>query len=267
MVTEALFQPFPMQSGRRAQAWRHQPAFLRPRHFHAEPELNLVTRGTATFGIGDEQRMLVRGDVVLFHPGQDHVLLHASADLGLFAVALLPELAVRACGALAGVASRGFRMNEAEVTLAESTLDELNGPASGSGAEAALAELFRSARARSPHTHVISRLALQHVHADPGVSGEQLGSAIRAQPSALSRHFHEDMGIRFVEYRGRLRLIAFVSLVDRGHPFSRAALDAGFGSYAQCHRVFSAALGCSPRDYFNGQRREIDDALLALEPA
>jgi transcriptional regulator GlxA family with amidase domain len=108
-------------------------------------------------------------------------------------------------------------------------------------------------------------LALQHAHADPGVSSEQLGSTIRAQPSALSRHFHEDMGIRFVEYRARLRLIAFVSLVDQGHPFSRAALDAGFGSYAQCHRVFRAALGCSARHYFNGQRREIDDALLQAE--
>jgi hypothetical protein len=49
-VTASLYQPFPMQPGHRAQAWRHQPAFLRPRHFHEEPELNLVTRGTATFG-------------------------------------------------------------------------------------------------------------------------------------------------------------------------------------------------------------------------
>jgi AraC-like DNA-binding protein len=261
-VTEALFQPFPMQRGRRAQAWRHQPAFLRPRHFHAEPELNLVTRGTATFGVGDEQMTLVRGDVVLFHPGQDHVLLNASADLGLFAVALLPELAVSACGALTHVASRGFRMSEAEIKAAESTLNELNGAKDSGGAETPLAELFRSARARSSQTHVLSRLALQHVNADPAVSGAELGSAIRAQPSALSRHFHDDIGIRFVEYRARLRLIAFVALVDQGHPFSRAALEAGFGSYAQCHRVFSAVLGCSPRHYFDGQRREIDDALL-----
>src|SRR4051794_26418128 len=124
-----------MQRGNRAQAWRHQPAFLRPRHFHAEPELNLVTRGTATFGIGDEQMTLVRGDVVLFHPGQDHVLLSASADLGLFAVALVPELAARACGALTQVSTRGFRLSELEINATESTLNEVSGAASGVEAE------------------------------------------------------------------------------------------------------------------------------------
>ena len=262
-VTGALFQPFPMQPGRRAQAWRHQPAFLRPRHFHAEPELNLVTRGSATFGIGDEQITLARGDVVLFHPGQDHVLLSASADLGLFAVALLPELALRVCGALSPVRSRGFRMSESETSAAEEALSQLGGTGGGGEVEVPLAELFRSARARSAQTHVLSRLALQHLNADPSVSGEQLGSAVRAQPSALSRHFHDDMGIRLVEYRARLRLISFVHWVDQGHSLGRAALDAGFGSYAQCHRVFQSALGCSPRHYFNGQRRAIDDALTA----
>lgn len=248
-----------MQWGHRAQAWRHQPAFLRPRHFHAEPELNLVTRGTATFAIGDVQMTLTRGDVVLFHPGQDHVLLGASSDLGLFAVALLPELAARACGALTHVASRGFRMSEIETAEAESALTELG--ASGGGQEAPLADLFHSVRARAARTHVLSRLTLQQVSLDPGISGAQLGSALRTQPSALSRHFHDDMGVRLVEYRARTRLIAFIGLVDQGHALSRAALDAGFGSYAQCHRVFSATLGCSPRHYFNGWRREIDAAL------
>ena len=259
-VTGALFQPFPMLPGRRAQAWRHQPAYLRPRHFHEEPELNLVTRGTATFGIGDEQLTLARGDVVLFHPGQDHVLLSASADLGLFAVALAPTLAERACGALTQVATRGFRMSEAETCDAERVLTDLSSVITEE-VEAPLAELFRSARARSPQTHVLSRLTLQHVSADPGVSGEQLGSAVRAEPSALSRHFHGDLGIRLVEYRARMRLIAFVRLVDRGQPLTRAALDAGFGSYAQCHRVFTATLGCSPTRYFNGLRQQIDDAM------
>jgi AraC-like DNA-binding protein len=232
---------------------------LRPRHFHAEPELNLVTRGTATFAIGDEQLTLNRGDIVLFHPGQDHVLLRASNDLGLFAVALLPELAARACGALTHVASRGFRMSELETAEAESALTELG--ASGDGGETPLADLFRKVRARAARTHVLSRLTLQQVSADPGISGARLGSTARAQPSALSRHFHDDMGVRLVEYRARTRLIAFIGLVDQGHSLSRAALDAGFGSYAQCHRVFSTALGCSPRHYFNGQRRKIDDAL------
>jgi len=264
LVTGALFQPFPMLPGRRAQAWLHQPAYRRPRHFHAEPELNVVTRGSATFGIGDEQRTLGRGDVVLFHPGQDHVLLEASADLGLFAVALSPELAVRARVAISQVASRGCHLNERETNELETTLNELALTGSPKSAEASLADLFRSLRARSARTHVLSRLALEHVSADPALSGEALGSALRAGPSALSRHFHDDMGMRFVEYRARMRLMTFIELADRGHPLSRAALDAGFGSYAQCHRVFTTAQGCSPRLYFNGERRNIDDALFGI---
>jgi len=260
-VSGALFQPFPMPPGRRAQAWRHQPAFRRPRHFHEEPELNLVTRGTARFGIGDEQVTLTRGEVLFFHPGQDHVLLSASADLGLFALALSPELAAHACGNLSTVAGRGCQMSEAETARLERALTERGSMTSAEAFEAPLGELFCVVRARSNQTHVLSRLALQHVTTDPSVSGVELGSAVCAQPSALSRHFHKDLGIRWVEYRARLRLMAFVKFVDRGHAMSRAALDAGFGSYAQCHRVFTSALGCSPRHYFNGGRRGVDDAL------
>jgi AraC-like DNA-binding protein/mannose-6-phosphate isomerase-like protein (cupin superfamily) len=259
-VKGALFQPFPMPPERRAQAWRHRPAFQRPRHFHEEPELNLVTAGTASFAIGDERLTLGRGDVLMFHPGQDHVLLSASDDLGLFAVALRPELAARAFGHLVHVASRGCRLSEAEVASAEAILSSAEMGRTAHDVEPLLVALFRDVRDRSASTHVLSRLALKHVNADPGASGAQLGGALRAHPSALSRHFHGDLGIRFVEYRARVRLIAFVRLVDQGHALNRAALDAGFGSYAQCHRVFRGALGCSPRDYFNGQRQAVDDA-------
>jgi AraC-like DNA-binding protein len=56
----------------------------------------------------------------------------------------------------------------------------------------------------------------------------------------------------------------FVHLVDHGATMSAAALDADFGSYAQCHRAFQRALGCSPRDYFRGARSKLDEA---TEPA
>jgi hypothetical protein len=31
------------------------------------------------------------------------------------------------------------------------------------------------------------------------------------------------------------------------HP---AVLDAGFGSYSQCHRIFQRTFGCTPRSFF-----------------
>ena len=76
-----LFQAFPMLAGRAAQAWRHQPAFHRPRHFHAEPELNLVVRGHARIGVGERTFLLTAGMLLAFQPGQDHELIEASPDL------------------------------------------------------------------------------------------------------------------------------------------------------------------------------------------
>ena len=251
-----------MVPGRRAQAWRHQAAFRRPRHFHAEPELNLVTHGRAVFGIGDVRVTAEPGDVLLFHPGQDHVLLSASSDLGLFAVALQPGLADRACPSLSHVRSRACRLNEVETSRAAQVLGAVGAMSPGSEADV-LGDWFADVRARAATTHVQSRLVLDHMRADLEATGVALGAALGADPSALSRHFHHDLGLRLVEYRSRLRLIAFVGLVDAGSSLSRAALDAGFGSYAQCHRVFSATLGCSPRAFFKGQRRVVEAAHFA----
>ena len=51
----------------------------------------------------------------------------------------------------------------------------------------------------------------------------------------------------------------FIDLVDRGSPFTRAALEADFGSYAQCHRIFRRTLRCSPQAYFAGARTQLND--------
>jgi AraC-like DNA-binding protein len=267
VVTEALFQPFPMLPGRRAQAWRHHPAYQRPRHFHEEPELNLVGGGSATLGVGERIIRVTRGDILLFHPGQDHVLLSASEDLALFAVALNPELAARSCAELAHAASEGCRLSEFETAHAQDLLRAMSTTVASADVEGQLADLFRSVRLRANSTHVLSRLALEHVKADPTLSGTELTTLLRADPSALSRHFHSDLSVRFVEYRARRRLMAFVRFADSGAGLSRAAVDAGFGSYAQCHRVFTRLIGCAPRRYFDGKRREIDETCCARSNA
>src|ERR1041384_7638566 len=111
-----------MLPGRRAQAWRHHPAYRRPRHFHAEPELNAVCKGTAVIGLGDRVVTLGPGGVVLFHPGQDHVLLEASSDLELWVVALRPDLADQALQPLSRVASIGESLSLSALSTLEDTL-------------------------------------------------------------------------------------------------------------------------------------------------
>jgi transcriptional regulator GlxA family with amidase domain len=68
--------------------------------------------------------------------------------------------------------------------------------------------------------------------------------------SRLARVFKNEMQMSLVEYRNRLRLERFSVLVDAGGDnLLNAALEAGFGSYAQFHRTFRAIRGISPREY------------------
>ncbi len=114
----ALFQPFPMLPRRAAQCWRHQPAYRRPRHFHEEPELNLVLKGRARLGVGDGSIELRAGELLLFEPGQDHELLEASPDLDLVVMALRPELAVRVQSERPYVFAGKVALTQGELTAA-----------------------------------------------------------------------------------------------------------------------------------------------------
>jgi AraC-like DNA-binding protein len=259
-VSGALFQPFPMPPGRAAQVWRHQPAYRRPRHFHEEPEVNAVVRGTARLGIGDRTLELGAGELILLEPGQDHVLLEASADLELFVVALRPALAERVRG-------RRARMLRDKILLSQSEIAGLReralavGELSDAGAvERVLGDLFAGLGSRPCTSHVSSRRAIDQLRATPGISAAELARRLRTAPAQVSRQFHRDLGVTLVEFRARLRLMHFVRLVDEGATLSMAAFEAEFGSYAQFHRAFQRALGCSPSEYFRGARSAVEAA-------
>ncbi|HVV48092.1 MAG TPA: helix-turn-helix domain-containing protein [Polyangia bacterium] len=85
---------------------------------------------------------------------------------------------------------------------------------------------------------------------DPGLGGKEIAAALNMSLSRVARVFKTLMGISLVEYRNRLRLERFEAIVDRGpRSLLDAALEAGFGSYAQFHRVFRAQLHTTPSAY------------------
>ena len=89
---------------------------------------------------------------------------------------------------------------------------------------------------------------------DPAMGGKEIASALDISLSRLSRVFKAEMGMSLVEYRNRLRLDRFAVLLDRGRTnLLEAALAAGFGSYAQFHRVFRALRHVTPREYLRRQ--------------
>lgn len=95
---------------------------------------------------------------------------------------------------------------------------------------------------------VASTIAM--LNKDPGLGAKQLAEAFNVSIWRLARVFKALMGMSLVEYRNRLRLGNFESLVDGGDAnLLDAALEAGFGSYAQFYRVVRARWNVKPRDY------------------
>lgn len=96
--------------------------------------------------------------------------------------------------------------------------------------------------------------ALERLSHDPSVSRGALAQGLGVSPSKLGKAFRAQMGVAFVDYRNQLRLQRFMKLVfPGGGNVSAAARGAGFGSYAQFHRVFRALVGKSPKEYLKHQ--------------
>jgi AraC-like DNA-binding protein len=241
----------------------------RPRHFHAEPELNLIVAGQATFGIGESVVSASAGELLGFPPGQDHVLLESSPDLYLFAIGLDPNFSSKVLRLERDnvTVPLHIRLNSSDLRALETRsakiVDQI-------GVEQESAELWEHANwLRQRHagrlndaTHVLTRRTLSLLADDPDIDREQLASKLRASPFAISRYFHHDVGMTLVRYRTRLRLMRFMRLVDDGNEnLTLAAKAAGFGSYSQCHRVFQSELGCAPRQFFlSGLRQQMQQA-------
>ncbi|HVY37572.1 MAG TPA: helix-turn-helix domain-containing protein [Polyangia bacterium] len=268
MDSDALYQPFPLPTRARGHIWRHRPETRRPRHFHAEPELNLITAGSARFGMGDLAIDVGAGDLLWWPPGQDHVLLDASPDFDLFVVGVTPELSDRVLGGGGAVAHAA----PARVRLPRDVLGGLQSICAASPhhrdpagedptvIERRVGDLWREAhqaRGVTGNRHVLTRRALARLLVRPDITRAEIAEAIGADPTEVSRHFHRDMGLTLAGYRTRLRLLRFVEGVDGGAPsLMAAAMDAGFGSYAQCHRAFAQTFGCAPRQFFATDLRD-----------
>lgn len=262
----SLHQSFLPTSGKeRAFVWKYSHEFggRRPRHFHIEPEVNLVVSGSATFAIGSAVAQASQGDLLLFPAGQDHALLSASPDLYLYAIGLEPAYSAEVLGPERSIATPlhvalGPRELNVLVDRAGAIVDK-------SRAHSLAAELWerslwvgmRGAPRTQRAAHVLTRRTLQLLSRAPELELPALARYARAHPSEVSRHFHRDMGVTLARYRVRLRLLHFIRQFDSGETnLMTSASMAGFGSYSQAHRSFQTELGCNPRQFFSGGYRE-----------
>ncbi len=264
-VGRAIHQRFlPAPGGSQAFVWKYSPVNWgrRPRHFHVEPEFNLIASGRATFGIGDAVIEVSAGDLLGFPPAQDHVLIAASPDLYLFAIGMAPTLSSDVLRA-----QPDDVMQPIHVRLAPDDFRALVARASAivdrDGVEQPCAELWEQAHwlgrrcTARPAMHVLTRRSLSAVNRAPDLELQALAARLKTAESEISRYFHRDVGMTFARYRTRLRLLRLIGLMEAGGAtLGSAAQASGFGSYSQCHRIFQAELGCSPRQFFQAGLRE-----------
>jgi AraC-like DNA-binding protein len=99
---------------------------------------------------------------------------------------------------------------------------------------------------------------LQAVSDELPMTGEQLALELGVSPGHLARSFKREMGVSLVDYRNRRRIDRFFDSISRSGGTVNlldAALEAGFGSYAQFHRVYRKFLGSAPREVLAGGNR------------
>jgi len=261
-------------------AWRYaNPAGANRRHHHAELELNLVTRGTGTYLLGSRHYQIRRGDLLWLFPTQEHVLIEQTPDFEMWIVVFRRRLIRRSAidPASRPLQQRSFsgdtcrRLRQKDLSRFEELFAQLADTSNEPGllnASLAYALLHAwqcfdragevPARTMHPAVERTARLLLSD---ENSYDLPQLARRAGLSPSRLSRLFKQQTGLSIVEFRNRQRMQRFLERYEQERDSGRqttllnAALDAGFGSYPQFHRVFRQIAGCSPAEY---QRRQSD---------
>jgi|GEM_PF-2369220 len=100
--------------------------------------------------------------------------------------------------------------------------------------------------ARSP---LVQRVVLA-VDQNLPVRGRHLAEELGVSPGHLARAFKREMGMSLVDYRNKKRIERFREAIQRSgsdRSLKEAAFAAGFGSYAQFHRIYHKFVGSPPR--------------------
>ena len=238
-------------------------------HHHAELEFNLVTHGAGLYLLANRKYQIRRGDLLWLFPAQEHVLIEQTPDfemwIGVFRPKAVRRMAVDASAKVlrqadpAGEYCR--RLSQRALARLESLFVEIAATRERSGLfNAGLSyallgtwQHFEQAADVPVHdVHPAVEKAARLVRDETtALSLEQIARRAGLSATRLSRLFKQQTGVALVDFRNRQRIERFLELYGTGQrrTMSDAALEAGFGSYPQFHRIFKRVIGCSPGDY------------------
>jgi AraC-like DNA-binding protein len=245
------------------------PAARRRMHRHDELEFNLVARGTASYLMLERRYALRQNSLVWMFPNQEHLLLDESRDFKMWVAVFRASLLQRACEDAAyrtlqdkNPAGDFYRRLPPVVAARLGTLleqvksAEHDPPRHNAGLTYALLQSWSAFAAADVvvgldvHPAVERAAKLLRDETEPTRLSE-LAADAGLSSSRLSRVFKAQTGLSLVHFRQRQQLDRFFRLYGSGQRTTMlaAAMAAGFGSYAQFHRVFKRLVGKSPAEH------------------
>lgn len=239
------------------------------RHHHAELELNVVTRGSATYLLGNRRYQIHAGDCMWLFPAQEHVLLDEAMDFEMW-IAVFKRRAIKR--AATDIESKSLlshsregeccrRLSQSELVRFEGIFSDLAAVAAQPGfLNAGLAYLLlqswrsfeQASQVHARDVHPAVERAARLISDDgTSLNLEQVARQSGLSATRLSRLFKQQTGFAMVDFRNRRRIERYLELYGVGQRTTMlaAALEAGFGSYPQFHRTFRRVTGCSPAEY------------------
>ncbi len=132
--------------------------------------------------------------------------------------------------------------------------------AHGSSVSSGVRGAFATGHAALATRDSLAGKTIEMLRREPTLTGREIAERLGVSDGHLARVFKNATQVSLVEFRNRVRLERFFAIVDQGGAnLHEACLRAGFGSYAQFHRVFRELLGATPSEYLTGRgRRELD---------
>jgi len=245
------------------------------RHFHDELELHFIERGRALFLLSGGKLTARAGTLLFIPPRQGHVVLEASDDCRRWMLLCRPRLVRRVLpkgaheallgrtakewhGVLRGRSALALRQTFREIHGDRRQALSLFNAAVAFGLSRAWLELQAADASPEPsalHPAVARAIDLIREGARPSMA--ELAERCEMSESHLSKLFSAQVGTSITEFRNRQAIERFLDVYGDGtrRNLLDAALESGFGSYPQFHRVFKKFLGYPPGEL---RRRAID---------